>query len=103
MKTRTDEIFPEYFADHEQGGSGRMRRTGKLTQWLAEALREANRRRRVRKAIRARRRMLDELDERTLKDIGLHRGELDSISAELEGRAAPTRRRVHKDSAATQY
>lgn len=103
MRTRTDEIFPEYLTDHEHGDAERMGGARKLTQWIAEALREANHRRRVRKAIRARRRMLDELDERTLKDIGLHRGELDSITAELAGHASPTRRRVHKDSATPLY
>lgn len=103
MRTRTEEMFPEYLTDHEHGDPERMRGARKLTEWIAETLREANRRRRVRQAIRARRRMLDELDERTLKDIGLHRGELDSISAELEGRAAPTRRRVHNDSVAPLY
>jgi len=103
MRTEAEKIFPEYFLDHEQAGSGPMRRTRRLVRWVAQVLREAGARRRERKAIRARRRTLAELDERTLKDIGLHRGELDSITAELEGHAAPTRRRVHKDSVAPLY
>lgn len=37
---------------------------------------------------------LERLDERTLVDIGLRRGEIASVEAEAAGRAPATRRRI---------
>ena len=39
-------------------------------------------------------RSLRELDDRTLADIGIDRSEIDSIVAEVDGRAEPARRRI---------
>jgi len=39
-------------------------------------------------------RTLDDLDARTLRDLGLHRSELSSLAAELAGDARPQRVRV---------
>lgn len=75
----------------------------KLAAYVAGALREATLRRRARRAVRAQRRLLAELDERSLKDIGLHRAELDSLCAELEGLAEPTRRQRPNNAVAPLY
>lgn len=86
---------------------GRMRKlaleTFETAQFVTEALRQAAQQRRERRAIRRQQRILARLDERTLKDIGLHRAEIGSISAELEGHAETTRRRVPKGSVAPLY
>lgn len=74
-----------------------------LAAYVAAALREAATRRRTARALRAQRRLLAGLDERTLKDIGLHRTELDSVCAELEGLAEPSRRHSAKNSVAPLY
>ena len=74
-----------------------------LPAWIAEAVRDLIRRHRQARAVRRQRQLLAELDERTLKDIGLHRAEIDSMAAELEGYAAATRHRGHKDSVAPLY
>jgi uncharacterized protein YjiS (DUF1127 family) len=74
-----------------------------LAAYVAAALRETTLRRRARRAVRARRSLLAELDERTLKDIGLHRAELDSLCAELEGLAEPSRRQRAHNGVAPLY
>ncbi|MDX9886464.1 DUF1127 domain-containing protein [Thauera sp.] len=74
-----------------------------LAAYVAAALREARTRRRAARALRVQRRLLADLDERTLKDIGLHRAELDSLCAELEGQAEPSRRHSAKNSVAPLY
>jgi uncharacterized protein YjiS (DUF1127 family) len=53
----------------------------------------------VARRLRARRRFEDlrHLDERTLRDLGVNRSELESIVSELGGRAAVTRRRTDLD------
>ena len=71
--------------------------------YVATALREAAVRRRAARALRAQRRLLAELDERTLKDIGVHRAEIDSLTAELEGLAEPSRRHGPRNSVAPLY
>lgn len=70
---------------------------------VSAALRESARRRRVWRALRAQRRTLGDLDERTLKDIGLHRSELDSLGAELGGLAERSRRQRADRSVAPLY
>jgi uncharacterized protein YjiS (DUF1127 family) len=106
MKTQSEDTMDGFSATDRRSGFERVRealRNIRMFEILIDGLREANRRRRERKAMRARIRLLSELDERTLKDIGLARGELGSISAELDGHTEPTRRRVHKDSVAPLY
>ncbi len=54
---------------------------------LYEALRRMRRRSRLLHELQA-------LDDHMLRDIGLHRGEIDSVVAEVIGAAPATRRRV---------
>lgn len=86
---------------------GRVRKlaleTFETAQFVTEALRQAARQRRERRAIRRQQRILARLDERTLKDIGLHRAEIGSMAAELEGHAETTRRRIPEGSVAPLY
>ena len=74
-----------------------------LSDFIARTIREALRRRRARKALHAQRQALAALDDRTLRDIGLHRSEIDSLVVELDGAVANTRRRAHPDSVAPLY
>ena len=70
----------------------------------AESLREAARRPgpfarafaalRRRRHARATRRMLAALDDATLRDIGVHPSEIDSVVAEIYADATPSRRRT---------
>lgn len=86
---------------------GRLRtlalHTFETAQFVTEALHEAARQRHERRAIRRQQRILARLDERTLKDIGLHRAEIGSIAAELEGHAERTRRQLPEGSVAPLY
>ena len=43
---------------------------------------------------RATLRTLNSLDDRTLRDLGLHRSEIGAISAEIGGRAEPSHQRA---------
>ncbi len=58
--------------------------------WLRQ-VRAAHRRRRESKALYV---SLNELDDRTLHDLGFHRSEISSIVAELSGEAERTRVRT---------
>lgn len=60
----------------------------------ADALLRAVAKWRARRMARAARAALAQLDDRTLKDLGLHRSELPSVAAELAREAEATRRRV---------
>jgi uncharacterized protein YjiS (DUF1127 family) len=48
--------------------------------------------------IRAQRAALERLDAATLRDLGLHRSEIGSLQAEMEGDHFATRRRVGADA-----
>lgn len=107
MKTIADDYADGLTPTASRRGLGRLRRglrtASALAAWLTEAMREASRRRRLRRAMRAQRHMLAELDERTLKDIGLHRSEIDSATAEHFGQASITRRRIADGSVSPLY
>ncbi|MFN3984636.1 MAG: DUF1127 domain-containing protein [Rhodocyclaceae bacterium] len=107
MKTIADDHSDGFTPAGRHHGSGSLRRglrtASALAAWLTEAMREASRRRRLRRAMRAQRHMLAELDERTLKDIGLHRSEIDSATAEHFGQASITRRRIADGSVSPLY
>ncbi len=107
MKTYSeDALGGKVGTRHERGLDGlrkAMRNSLELSDFIADTVRAMVRRHRARRALRAQRRMLAELDERTLKDIGLHRSEIDSLVAEIESDQPPTRRRAHKDSVAPLY
>lgn len=55
---------------------------------------EAWQRWRAREQARETARTLAQLDDRTLRDLGLHRSELGALGAELHGLHAPTLRRA---------
>ncbi|HRQ56748.1 MAG TPA: DUF1127 domain-containing protein [Azoarcus taiwanensis] len=86
---------------------GLMRRTVRstieLSDFITRTVRNALRRRRTRRSLRAQREVLASLDDRTLQDIGLHRSEINSVVAELDGEHPTTRRRAHPDSVAPLY
>ncbi len=108
MNTMTQERIAEPRTGHPRlPRFGRLRKlaleTFETARFVTEALQKAAEQRRRRRAVLRQRRMLARLDERTLKDIGLHRAELDSIAAELEGEAPVTRRHAHRDSVAPLY
>lgn len=58
--------------------------------WIRRTARHVMLRHRLQRQIRAFR----ELDAHTLRDIGVARGEIESIAAEAVGLAEPTRRRI---------
>lgn len=107
MNTMTHDRIGESRAANRMPRFGRLRRLALATfesaQFVTEALREAAQKRRVRRAILRQRRVLAQLDERTLKDIGVHRAEIDSLSAELGGHAEATRRRMRENPVAPLY
>ena len=65
-------------------------------QRLASAVAAALRRQRALRRRASARAACDALDEAALRDLGLHRSELDSCCAEAHGHAAPTRRRIRR-------
>jgi len=72
-------------------GSGLPHRlAAHLAAAAARILESVRRRRALRRQIRA----LEQLDHRTLRDIGLQRQEITSVAAELNGIAPPSRRQV---------
>lgn len=103
METTT----PHYPEERLRGRPGILRRAVRtsieLSDFITDALRDAIRRRRMRRALRAQREMLASLDDRTLHDIGLHRGEIDSLVSEMDAGQAATRRRAHPDSVSPLY
>ena len=81
-------------------GATTARAPGAGSRWLARLavllgdLRARHRRRRAARDLRA---ALNELDDRTLRDLGFHRDEIGSVAAEVHGDAPPTRVRTLRD------
>jgi uncharacterized protein YjiS (DUF1127 family) len=76
----------------------RDRAIGDLLRSFAHALRvrivRAHERWRLRRETRAVYRVLHDLDDRTLRDLGFHRAEIWSVAAEASGEAESTRMRT---------
>jgi len=90
--------MPERPASYELYHAARAHRAFMLAEILraligatADALRRAQATWRQRRQARYYRLPLQEIDDRTLRDIGLVRSEIGSVAAELAGAAAPTR------------